>query len=103
MEARAFSWIPVLLATLLLAAPASALVIQDDVFADADRSTLELVDTSTNDSGLFVGEQRAPGGNPDGYWRVLNEVNEAGPTAISIVGGHVFARRACVLRPDTAL
>ncbi len=90
MEARTFSWIPLLLGSLLLAAPLGAVTIQDAVFSDADWSTLELIDTSTNDSGVFVGEQSATGGNPDEYWRVVNEVNEAGPSTITLLGAHVY-------------
>lgn len=90
MQARALSSIVFLAAAFAFAAQASALIIQDDVFSPADWTTSELIDTSTNDSGLFTGQQSAMGGNPGPYWRVINEVNEAGPIAINLMGGHLY-------------
>ena len=75
----------------LLTGPASALVIlQDDTFADADWSAFELIDTSTNDSFVFTGEQSATDGNPGAYRRVVQSVNQSGPATITITSAHLF-------------
>ncbi len=83
-----FISIPVLALVAMLTLPANGMVISfsETEFANGSWSTVEVLDTTPNDSFTISGTQLTPGGNPGAYRQVVNQINT--PTASSVIAGH---------------